>query len=857
MNKKIRQLLDHQEDNHMLPFFWQHGEDEATLREYMKAIYDSNIRAVCIESRPHPDFCGPKWWQDMDIILDEARKREMKVWILDDSHFPTGYANGALKDKPDELCRQSIVCRIADSEEEAASEEFRHPKPPVPTAIDKIAGEKNPRVFSDDRQLGTFRMPNGKIAVLILSRNLGVHRSYINMMDRESCRVQIDAVYEPHFAHYANDFGKTIAGFFSDEPELGNGHLFRQGNVLGSDPDMDLPWSRELENELKLHLGNLFPGQLWRLWYSGNGEPDPEGHVTDPFTAEIRYLYMDAVTRLVEQDFSVQIGKWCWEHGVSYIGHLIEDNDQHARTGTSLGHYFRGLAGQDMAGIDDIGGQVMPQGEDTDVQGQIFGNRTGEFFHYMLGSLASSAAAIEPLKCGNAMCEIFGAYGWSEGVHLEKYLLDHFLVRGINYFVPHAFSPKAFPDPDCPPHFYAHGNNPQYRHFGTLMKYGNRVSTLLSGGRHTAPAAVIYHAEAEWTGKCMPSHKVGHQLMDAGIGFDYLPLDVFEEDRYHLSIGDGVLKVNTQEYKAVIVPESQYITEAFASAAAVLEEAGIPVIFIESRPEGVVGICMDEMAFEKNIKSCSMLPLSGLVPFLISRKIPEFTLIPADSRLRCLHYAEADGSFVYMLVNEGTKPWQGGIRFEGSDSVLRYDAWSNRLFAVDTDHLTVEPLHSVFLVSGMNPAEAESAPLSACARQPVSFETKWKRSICRSIDYPVFKKEKEILLPDTLAEEEPDFSGFVRYENTFLSEQAEYLLEITDACEGVEVFLDEESLGIQIVPPYRYEVPVPSAGRHSVRIEVATTLSREMAKQPGFMGKAVPSAALSGITGEVYLSKRS
>ena len=77
MNKTIQALLENREDNHILPFFWQHGESEATLREMMAAIHGANCRAVCVESRPHPDFCGPKWWQDMDVILDEARKRNM------------------------------------------------------------------------------------------------------------------------------------------------------------------------------------------------------------------------------------------------------------------------------------------------------------------------------------------------------------------------------------------------------------------------------------------------------------------------------------------------------------------------------------------------------------------------------------------------------------------------------------------------------------------------------------------------------------------------------------------------------------------------------------------------------------
>lgn len=78
---------------------------------------------------------------------------------------------------------------------------------------------------------------------------------------------------------------------------------------------------------------------------------------------------MDLVTRLVEKCFSRQLGAWCEAHGVEYIGHMIEDNNAHARTGVSLGHYFRGLAGQHMAGIDDIGGQVLPQQEDAPAEG--------------------------------------------------------------------------------------------------------------------------------------------------------------------------------------------------------------------------------------------------------------------------------------------------------------------------------------------------------------------------------------------------------------------------------------------------------------------------------------------------------
>ena len=94
------------------------------------------------------------------------------------------------------------------------------------------------------------------------------------------------------------------------------------------------------------------------------------------------------------------------------------------------------------------------------------------------------------------MCEVFGAYGWAEGGPVMKWLLDYLLVRGVNHFVPHAFSP-AFPDPDCPPHFGAAGKDPQYEAFSKLMTYGNRAAHLLTGGVRAMAAVADMIGPAE------------------------------------------------------------------------------------------------------------------------------------------------------------------------------------------------------------------------------------------------------------------------------------------------------------------------------------------------------------------------
>lgn len=900
MNRKIVNVINGDGGNYIFPFFWQRGEDEETLRTYMQKIAEANMKAVCVESRPHPDFCGPGWWRDMDIILDEARRRKMKVWILDDSHFPTGYANGAMAGQPDSLCRQSLCKRSYDCCAKKTlrieAEELSHPAPFEPTKLDFYIGEKNPRQFDDDRRLGIvavrkrreegegavwldlepyirdgvleWRPEEGewRVYVLYLSRNQGYHRSYINMMSLPSCRVQIDAVYEPHYSHYKEDFGTTIAGFFSDEPELGNGHIFEGKNLFGRTPD--LPWSDELEAWLRKERGDSFLPGLAMLW-----EEDADALQK----AQARYAYMNAVTELVKQDFSEQIGTWCRERGVQYIGHMIEDNNQHTRTGSSLGHYFRGLAGQDMAGIDDIGGQVLPQGEDENLDEGPFRTRIGEFYHYMLGTMAASAAAIEPGKHGDSMCEIFGAYGWSEGVRPEKYLVDHFLVRGINHFVPHAFSAKEFPDPDCPPHFYAHGNNPQYRHFASLMGYTNRACELINGGRHIAKAAVLYHAEAEWTGTCMFSHKVGHVLADAQINYDYIPQDVFaDRETYRLSIENGILKVNTQEYRIVLIPAAQFVTAALAKAVCEMTERGIKVCFVETYPEGICnleGTGLKETNLLAEVQEAELIELEEVSDIADLAGAKEVVLSPVNDRIRYYHYEYEDGNGVYFFINEGTEKYNGNVRLEDSRWGYFYDAWENRLHGANYNgeelKLELEPRKSVFLILDREDQRNEpeenrlftslvTEKLKHGRWEASELRSGWKRSICRSIDYPAFADRKTIELPDCLEEEEKLFSGFVRYENIFYAQEGqEIILEITDAYEGVEVFVNGRTLGIQIVPVYRYDLSdVLQTGENTLVIEVATTLEREMSQIPDQFGVVTVPTVPSGINGMVYLYQK-
>lgn len=905
MKSFINDVLMEQGGNYILPFFWQHGETEEVLRDYMRAINECGIGAVCVEARPHPDYAGPQWWHDMDIILDEARQRNMKVWILDDAHFPTGYANGKMPEKDASLCKQYIAVNrtevIGPVPEAVLNVTDMAKYTPNPFAQgNPLMAEKNPRVFDDDELMAVvasklvhgdvissetidltdrvhdglleWDVPDGpwRIFVVYKTRNGGGKTNYINMLDADSCRVQIETVYEPHWEHYKGDFGKTLAGFFSDEPAVGNTVGFDFDESIGR-KIMHLPWNKDMNGMMEQRLGKDYYKYLPALW----------ADMDDTAVAgRARYAYMDSATTLIGESFSEQLGQWCKAHGVEYIGHIVEDSNQHSRLGSSQGHFFRAMKGQHMSGIDDIGNQVLVAGEDHRRLGGFGIGGEGEFFHFELGKLGSSFAHIDPKKEGRAMCEIYGAYGWNTGVRAMKSFTDHFLVRGINTYVPHAFSPKAFPDPDCPPHFYAHGENPQYRHFGKLMHYLNRMCHIFNDGLHVAPAAMLYHGEAEWSGGYMFDQKPARALMEHQIDFDIVPSDVFAHmDEFNASFGPAakdevptgapygnVLKINGETYKALVVPYAQYITKAVAQFAAQAAAAGFKVYFVDGLPEGICDVTnvAESAALVEALDGCTVVPLSQLAQTMAADGVKEISMTPEFRRMRYYHYVH-DGAHVYMFNNEeAAVAFEGDITVPVTGPVYGYDAMDNRVYKVDADstdqgtvlHLNIKAFESAVVI--FDTAVDELPEKAVPCGQPHVLDGQWRISTCESKQYPDFKPLTTTGTLHNIGRLLPDFSGFIRYETSFnWAGSCPAILTIDDAYEGVELWVNDMNMGMRICPPYQFDISkAVKAGENTLRIEVATTLYRKVkAMQPGpnMFGPKAFFMDPSGIVGEVKI----
>lgn len=865
--KRLEEILKNENENHIFPLFWQHGEDEQTLRDYMGKIFESGIRAVCVEARPHPEFVQEKWWKDFDIILDEAKKRDMKIWILDDSHFPTGYANGAIKEKypqyrkrflklhqldfagPCKYAQALISYAFTDKEDKLEgvylAKKLGYEEVAPETIVDITAGVR-------DNQTVRFELPEGewKVLVLVSSYKGGEPHTenYLNPIVPEATDVLLETVYEPHYAHYKEEFGKTILGFFSDEPRFGNVHG-PQGSI-GRYP-MVLPWCENLAELLMERINSSRNGdaecgisiedvkKLLPLLFVDGGET----------AHQIRYHYMDLVSDLYAENFSGRIGTWCKEHGVEYIGHTIEDNNAHARLGYGAGHFFKAMKGQDMAGIDVVLHQLMPGMDHGYNKAMTSNGWDGEFFHYVLGKLGSSLGHLNPKMQGRVMCEVFGAYGWAEGNRLMKWIADYMLVRGVNEFCPHAFDPKEYPDSDCPPHFYAHGKNPQFQDFRLLMDYMNRMAHLLSGGVHRAPAAVLYHGEAEWSGEYMLMQKPCAELTRNQIDFDVIPQQMLVEAG--IEADKRRFCVNQEQFRALIVPYAEALPAACLRKLCELAQAGVPVFVLEKLPaRSSEGADASEVLAELE-RLVSVITLKELVPKMWEHGIYEVKAASYEPYLRYYHYEQKDGH-VLMLVNEaphGVIETELEVPFDGD--VYRYDAFENtlckRMGAEQSGgrmRIQLAAYESAVFCWGAGVEDGledvQTERKNGCGQDRISsapmktkrLEGPFQVSFAKQGSREGFSGEMILdkLIPVQQIAGKEDFTGVIRYETTFSIEKmpAVVQIELETVYEGARVSVNGSEQKVRICPPYLFDVTdAVKDGENKLVIEVTTTLGRE------------------------------
>lgn len=632
------------------PLFWLKGEDDAILLEGLQQLKNVGINECILEARPYPDWLGEKWFNTLKTLFDFAEKNSMRLWLFDDVHFPSGGAGGKI---PEEYRKILVRRRHADIDgnggtytlkiQEMGTEKFFKAicAPFVlPDNFDSAEAFDVTDKVKDNRL--TLELPAGRYRVFFIftTRDGGENhtRNWINMIAPESVDKFIEIALEPHYRELKKYFDNGVCGgFFSDEPRVGSASSYLS---LPNGQFPCLPFSFELAKRLENMPAGFWPS----LWHECQDAP------------LFRAKFMDEVSGLYSECFPQKIGRWCNEHNVQYIGHLIEDNGAHCRLGYGDGHFFRALKGQNFSMIDSVLHQNLPGIEDG-IHSSSFGPHFSSFYQWGLGKLGSSAGHLYVELNRQCACESFGAYGWNFGLDAMKRMTDHFAVQGINAIVPHAFSNAPFPDIDCPPHFYARGNNPQWKFFELWRKYCSRVCDLLSNGIHISGAAVLYHAEAEWTTRPFtPFEAVGAKLMKAHYDYDVVPFDILE----NAEVTDGKMVINGETFNVLIVPAGLLLPQ-YEAILKRLANDGLPIIFSDEIDEAKKYLTSPIAEGASEFLRIYQYDVDGEIRiFMLNESIKD--TVEFDMAL--------DGSYLYDAVNDVKYAWNRHIRLLPGESIF-------------------------------------------------------------------------------------------------------------------------------------------------------------------------------------------
>jgi len=529
------------------PLFWLHGEESRErLEMYVGKVAEGGNGCFTAESRPHIDWLGEGWWRDLAICLDAAKKHNLKMWIFDEKWWPSQGIGGMV---PPRYAAKLLKTAFVDLEgprtydaKGYAGEHYVAALAGRLTADGKIEGDTLVDLAPNIRDGNlSWHVPAGKWKVMkftyvqapSLSQN---GQLSIDGASRDCVDWFIQKVYQPHFDHFGADFGKTIPGFFYDEPETRGDWGTEVNRVLA---------------EWKVDWKKTYAAYKFEL----AGEEQ----------IAARYQYLDAFAEAWGRTMYGGMTRWCHEHGVKSMGHFIEHGGMYHDRGYCAGDMMRLQGYSDMGGIDAVFTQF------------VIGKReeAADPFIWQTPKLGSSISHVYGKQDDVAMVEIFGARGQDLTYSEMKWWTDHMQVSGVNFMIPHSFNPKSPYDTDCPPYFYNGGFEPRWPLYRVYADYTSRLSLMLSGGRHVCPVALLFMGQSAQVGRFVPPEDLTTALQDGQIDCDWLPYEVFERNT---AISDKELLLHQERYKILVVPPVEVIPYPVLAKVKAFYDAGGVVV---------------------------------------------------------------------------------------------------------------------------------------------------------------------------------------------------------------------------------------------------------------------------------------
>ncbi len=399
-------------------------------RERIVREFDSLVRSgvYVVNFGPargmRPEYLSPEHLALTKFAVEEAARRGMKVWLADEGSYPSGFAGGRISEEYPQLCMQGIVADIRISVAPGQTISMAAPEDTLAAMIVSPAagsggrgaanagGATSEALALQDGRIRWTAPPEGRHEIVLIryvfrssptryiNRADGTYSkdslySLIDYLNPEATRAFLKTTHEVYKGLFGDEFGKTVLGFFGDEPDY-TGFM---------------PWTptlleqfREAKGyDLQPYLADLFAPKM------------------TPAAWRVKADYWDVWSGIFSRSFFGVQAEWSARNNLEYLVHLNhEELMLNLSRGEDLirneGDFFRDMRYVEVPGVDNLS-QLRPELVNRE-------EASGYSVNNNFPKLASSAA------------HLFGRpKAWAEeggGVGVEgKFQLDYQLVEGL------------------------------------------------------------------------------------------------------------------------------------------------------------------------------------------------------------------------------------------------------------------------------------------------------------------------------------------------------------------------------------------------------------------------------------------
>ena len=366
---------------------WNTDVDSLNITSMLQQFKDKGFGGVFVHPRAGliTPYLSDKWFSLYNFTVNEGKRIGLNIWIYDENSYPSGFAGGHVPDVMPESFNQGQMLELKKINI------LPENKPDFFICLKNENGK-----FTD--VTNNYDAEKNKTGDYYLFKKTFYYHSpwygnfsYVDLMVKGVTEKFIEQTMTGYKKYFGNEFGKTVPGVFSDEPNI----EVQYPNSIRWTPDLFTTFFTSYNYHLENNLPSLFEEKNdWK---------------------KIRHDYYQTLLKLFIDRWSKPYSEYAAKNNLEWTGHYWEHewpNVNHGPDNMAMYAYPQ------RPGID----MLFNQFDENNTNAQ-FGN---------IRSVKELASVANQLGKKRILSETYGGGGWELTFKDMKRLGDWEFALGIN-----------------------------------------------------------------------------------------------------------------------------------------------------------------------------------------------------------------------------------------------------------------------------------------------------------------------------------------------------------------------------------------------------------------------------------------